>query len=353
MDNTPTIQITSPAEGSVQTGPFEYLASATFKPTLSSSKGIIYCYYGTPTNPSSGLIMHKNCTTESCTIKHSELKGKLWEPPTGEYGAYCRADGVGNVGIVGDTKNFKVDRVPTIQIISPEDGSVQTGPFDVKVTATFKPTLNSAKGSINCYYGSPTNPTNLFLSKQCTTESCTIKHSELKGKLWEPPTGEYGVVCKATAGSNGSANDTKNFKVDRVPTIQITSPAEGSVQTGPFDVKATAIFKPTLNNAKGSISCYYGSPTNPTNLFLSKQCTTESCTIKHSELKGKLWEPPTGEYGVVCKATAGSNGSANDTKNFKVDRVPTIQIISPEDGSVQTGPFDVKVTATFKPTLNS
>jgi hypothetical protein len=204
-----------------------------------------------------------------------------------------------------------VDRVPTIQIISPEDGSVQTGPFDVKVTATFKPTLNSAKGSINCYYGSPTNPTNLFLSKQCTTESCTIKHSELKGKLWEPPTGEYGVVCKATAGSNGSANDTKNFKVDKTPIVSITSPI-GKVLS-PFDIAGEITFKPTLNSSKGSYTVYLNN-----NVVSRKSCNTESCDYSYKAEKGVLYTMAPGGPHKIKITAVGGGSTKTDEKEFEV-----------------------------------
>jgi hypothetical protein len=51
LDNTPSITTTGPANGSTLSGPFDVMATATFTPTLSETKGSISCAYGPKANP--------------------------------------------------------------------------------------------------------------------------------------------------------------------------------------------------------------------------------------------------------------------------------------------------------------
>jgi RHS repeat-associated protein len=75
LDNTPEVSVISP-EGRV-CSPFDIVGKATFKPSLSVYKGVIYAYID------DGSMGHKNCPTESCFYSYRELTGSLYDLPPG------------------------------------------------------------------------------------------------------------------------------------------------------------------------------------------------------------------------------------------------------------------------------
>jgi RHS repeat-associated protein len=197
LDNTPTINVASPT-GTV-TGPFDLAGTATFKPTLSSYKGTIEVYLN------DGLYTYKSCYTESCTYSYKELSGKFFEMGHGgPYTLKLKASGGGASASAQST--FHVDNTPTISVTSPT-GTV-SGPFDLAGTATFKPTQNSYKGTIEVYLNG-----GLYTYKECYTQSCTYSYKELSGKFFEMPQGGPYTLKLRASGGGASASDTSTFYV--------------------------------------------------------------------------------------------------------------------------------------------
>ena len=73
LDNTPSVAVTSPS-GTVS-GPFDITGAATFKPTLSATKGTINLHI----NGYYASAATKYCTAETCSFSYEELKGKKYE----------------------------------------------------------------------------------------------------------------------------------------------------------------------------------------------------------------------------------------------------------------------------------
>jgi hypothetical protein len=72
-------------------------------------------------------------------------RGKLH----GKHGFYGYASDC--TGTDEDIYVLTLDNTPTVAITSPADGAILSAPFDIIGTATFKPTLEPVKGTINLY----------------------------------------------------------------------------------------------------------------------------------------------------------------------------------------------------------
>ncbi len=197
LDNTPTVTVTGPT--GVISGTFDVTGTATFKPTLSATKGYIYA------EVNGGFIHFKACLTEICSFSYKDLAGKLYE--MGHGGPYTvRLDASGGGSWASDQKTFSVDNTPTVTVTGPT--GVISGTFDVTGTATFKPTLNATKGTITATING------FFLAqKNCTTENCSFSYQQLTGNLYSlPPGGPYTVRLVARGGG-ATASDQKTFEV--------------------------------------------------------------------------------------------------------------------------------------------
>ncbi|KPK90729.1 MAG: hypothetical protein AMJ94_08625 [Deltaproteobacteria bacterium SM23_61] len=300
LDNTPSIQITSPQEA-VVSGPIEVAGTAVFKPTLNTQKGAIDLYVN-----SRWTGMRKKCMTEECTFSFQEIAGHLYDMGHGgPYTVELVASGGG--AKANDSKTFKVDNTPSIQITSPQE-AVVSGPIEVAGTAVFKPTLNAQKGAIDLYVNSRWTG----MRKKCMTEECTFSFQEIAGHLYDMGHGGPYTVELVASGGGAKASDSKTFKVDNTPSIYITSP-EGIVSP-PFDIAGSAVFKPTNSNVKGTISVYI----NNRYTGISKSCPTENCTLSYKDMRGYLYSPsPGGPYTIQFWATGGG-ARAKDEKTFKV-----------------------------------
>lgn len=209
------------------------------------------------------------------------------------------------------TYTLQLDNTPSISVVSPTSGTI-SGPFDVATAAQFQPTLNTIKGSILCYGPNGVN----YGGADCTSESCSYSYNQWAGHLLQYNTGDYSVTCRADGG--GVLNyDTRAFHVDETPTIHIASPTDGAIIRGPFDVAATAQFKPSLYSPLGYIICYGANGAN----YGGANCTSETCTSSYQQWSGRLLDLNTGSYTVTCRADGGGM-LVYDTKSFQVDKTP-------------------------------
>ncbi len=298
-DNIPSVRITAPNE--TVSGPFDITGSATFKTTLGTTKGTITLYIGH--NPYAYAT--KSCLTQSCTFSYKDLTGQLYElRHGGPYTVKLIASGGG--AAASDQKSFTVDNTPSVTVATPS-GTV-SGPFDITGSATFKPTLSPTKGTIALYI----NNVYTYISKSCPTETCTFSYKDLTGQLYERYHGGPYTVKLIASGSGASASDQKSFSVDNTPSVSVIDPS--GVVLSPFDITGTATFKPTLSPTKGTIALYI----NNAYTYVSKTCTTQTCTFSYQELSGNLYSrSPGGPYTVRLLATGGG-ASASDQKTFWV-----------------------------------
>ncbi|MDR2861578.1 MAG: hypothetical protein LBV07_03395, partial [Syntrophobacterales bacterium] len=207
VNNTPTVTVTSPS-GTVS-GPFNITGTATFKPTLSATKGTIKFYLNNSLLP----MASKTCSTETCSFNYEEVKGTKYEMNHGgPYTAKLVAESAWS-GSVSDISTFNVDNMPAIAITSPQSGTVSASTAmlsDITGIATFKPTSSATKGTIKLYMNGSLYATT---TKTCTTEICSFSYKEVKGQIFNFQAGSnYTIKLEATAGG-ASASDTKAIEV--------------------------------------------------------------------------------------------------------------------------------------------
>jgi RHS repeat-associated protein len=210
----------------------------------------------------------------------------------------------------GGTATVTYDNTPTITSIEPS-GETYSAPFDIKVTAIFKPTLNPIKGRIYGYAGG------YLPGKYCYTENCTYSYQELTGSLFDPSHGgpyPFNITANPTGGT--PVNRQSTYSMDKTPSISVTEPV-GTVSS-PVNFKATASFKPTLNSRKGYIRAYIDRWIIPYGYLGQKDCYTETCTYDYQELKGSLLTLPTGTTTVSFYANGSKGGSADASQAFSV-----------------------------------
>lgn len=208
-----------------------------------------------------------------------------------------------------------MDKTPTVELTGPS-GTV-SAPFDVTGVATFKKavTPSTVRGNIYAYIN---NSSIVGRPKACTTETCTFSYQELTGQLYDYVSHgvPYTIRLEAQAIGGPTAIDTGSFSVDKMPTVTITSPPGGRVQT-PFEIAGIATFKPTTNSTKGSISVYFN------NGYLGgKNCTTETCEYSYLELYGKLYPAAAGTKGTLKLTATGGGASASDEREIFVEVLP-------------------------------
>jgi hypothetical protein len=126
----------------------------------------------------------------------------------GPYTVMLRATGGGTSVTASGT--FSVDKKPTVSIAAPI--GIVTSPFDVTGTATFKPTLNTTKGTISAYING-----GYIGNKTCTTETCRYSYQEITGNLISRSPGENYTVKMIASGGGTSNFDQKQFSVETDP----------------------------------------------------------------------------------------------------------------------------------------
>jgi hypothetical protein len=349
-------------------GPVAWGASALVDVSVQGDGGVVVTVSGSFESCTRCDSSGQNCTTTnsgyvslylgqpwvSGTRPACEVRGngsakcsQTWDQGKlhGKHGFYGYASDC--TGTDEDIYVLTLDNTPAVAITSPADGAILSAPFDITGTAAFKPTLEPVKGRIDLYIDSTAAWYDLRASKSCMSESCSFSHQEIKGALLDfPHGGPHTIIMTASGGGASSITKTK-FTVDKMPTVAITSPANGAVLSAPFDITGTATFKPTLEPVKGRIDLYLDSTENWHYMQASKSCTTEVCSLSYQEIKGALLDYPHGGPHTIYLLAYGGGTSVLVQSKFSMDKMPTVSITSPT-GTV-SAPFDITGTATFKP----
>jgi hypothetical protein len=192
-----------------------------------------------------------------------------WAPGAGNYTVVASADD-GNGGSASDTVSISVtaNQNPTVDITSPVDGSSHVAGTTIALSATT---------------GDPDGHT--------VTVSWTANGSAIAAP-WVPAAGNYTVVASASDGRGGTATDSVSVTVtnpNRNPTVDITSPADGSSYVSGSTIALTA----TTGDPDGHpVAIAWTANGNPI---------------------AAPWIPGAGTYTVVATASDGHGGTATDS----------------------------------------
>ena len=119
IDKTPTVSAIEP-KGKTQS-PLNIQGHATFKPTLSATKGSISAYL-VYTSGTSTLIGSKSCATEECNYNYQDLTGNLYQLNPGSYQIKFRATGGGATSEI-------IEPFEVVEYVNNTDGSCENTPF--------------------------------------------------------------------------------------------------------------------------------------------------------------------------------------------------------------------------------
>ncbi len=168
----------------------------------------------------------------------------------------------------------------------------------------------SSDGSVFLWVGGPSP---LCSSGGSGSASCTVTFD--RGQ-WN---GSHTFRAVAIGVCDSTYSDTYyTLTIDNTPTLNLTNPIGNSVSS-PFDINATATFKPTLNSTKGYITGYIKAPGafQPSSLPI-KYCTALSCTYSYKELAGSLYYLQPGEQYKIRLEASGGGASTPVEKTFDV-----------------------------------
>ncbi len=200
VDKSPTVSVTGPS-GTVSE-PFDITGTATFKPTLSATKGTIHAYVN------GGYVGGKPCSSETCSFSYKEISGRLYDMNHG--GPYTiRLVASGGGASASDEKTFLIDKTPTVNIITPR--GCTNSPFNIIGTATFQPTLSATKGTIYAYVNG-----GYIGGISCSSENCTFDYLTLRGALYSLPAREAYVLKLTASGGGASASVQTLFSVHTI-----------------------------------------------------------------------------------------------------------------------------------------
>ncbi|MFZ5759521.1 MAG: RHS repeat-associated core domain-containing protein [Thermodesulfobacteriota bacterium] len=349
LDNTPVIQAISPG-GATLNAPFDITARVSFSPTLNTTKGAIYAYLVWPSGAAT-FLRAKSCTNEECGFSYQELTRSLYDlNHGGPYKIKIRATG-GGASSEKEGEPFYIDKTPAIGAITP-GGTTLHAPFDITASATFKPTLSTTKGTIYAYLVWPSGAATYLRAKSCTSEECGFSYQELAGSLYDlNHGGPYKIKIRATGSGASSEKEGEPFSIDKTPAIGAITPG-GATLDAPFDITASATFKPTLSTTKGTISAWFVLPNGAMIYQGGKTCTTLDCDYSYQAQTGTLYDYYHGGPYKIKITASGSGTSVTELgEEFYIDKTPSISSITPGGGTVDE-PFDITARAAFKETTN-
>ncbi|WAS85148.1 MULTISPECIES: adventurous gliding motility protein AgmC [unclassified Corallococcus] len=290
----PTVAITAPANNSTVTNP----TNVTVTGTAANATSVTLTVNGTNYGP-----IAVTGGTWSQVLSPSPL-------PNGTYNVSAVSTN-GTTNSTTATSTFTVNvPTPTVAISTPANGSTVNTP---NVTVT----------------GTATNATSVTVTFQGTNYPATLTGNNWTVALPGPlAAGTYTVTAVSTnvQGTN-STTASSTFTV-ALPTVAITTPANGSTVTNP-NVTVT------------------GTAANATSVTVTFQGTNYPATVTGGSWSVALPGPlANGTYTVTAVSTDGTNNSTQASSTFTVAvPAPTVAITTPANGSTTTNP-NVTVTGT-------
>jgi RHS repeat-associated protein len=318
-----TVNLTSPANGSIYAAP----ATVTFSAVANNLNGTlskIQFFSGTSSLCLSDITsLATSAITATCTPSGLAV---------GTYNITAKVtDNLGAVATSGVT-SITVQPAPPISLTSPNNGAIYTAPATITLNATTAYN-NGTVTKVDFYNG-------VTLLGTSTTAPYAFAWVNV-------PVGSYSITAKATDNA-GAVTTSSAISISVVAanpglTVNLTSPANGSIYTAP----ATVTFSAAANNLNGKLSRIdFYSGTNALCLSdiasfatsaITATCTPSSFAIGTYEITVKV----TDNLGAVT--TTGVTTITVQTTNI----LPTVSITSPAANSnFNVFPASVNITAT-------
>ncbi len=244
-------------------------------------------------------------------------------PAAGNYSLTAKATDNNGGTTVSDTIKVNVNTLPTVAISSPANQAAYTAGSDVVLNANAADT-DGTIAKVEFYEGST-------LLGQSTTAPYSF--------TWNNPGPRfYNITAKATDNNGGTAvADTVRIKINTLPSVAISSPADLAAITSGTDLTINA----NATDADGSVAkveFYQGST-------LLGQSTTAPYSFTWTNL-------PAGAYALTAKATDNNGGTTlSAIVNVTVSAAPTVSISAPINNATFTANSNISLNANTTGTI--
>lgn len=326
-NKAPSVSITSPSSGTTLAGP----ATITLVAAASDSDGSV------------SKVEFYNGSSLVATTTGSPYNATFTGVPNGTYTVTARAyDNLGastTSAAVTVTVATTVNKAPLVTLTSPANGASYAAPATVTLTAT----ASDSDGSISRveFYNGTTK------LGQSTVSPYSYTWSNVAA-------GSYSVTARAYDNAGASTSSTPANvtvtgttttpppTVNQLPTVSLTSPANGSIYTAP----ATVTLSASASDADGAISKveFYNGMTK------LGQSTESPYSYTWSSVAA-------GSYSVTARAYDNAGASTSSTPVIvtvtgttttpppTVNQLPTVSLTSPANGSKYRAPATITIAA--------
>ena len=311
----PTVNLTSPSNGSNFTAP----ASITLTATASDADGII-----------SKVEFFSGSTKlgEDLSSPYSFVWNGVAEE---NYSITAKATDNGGLNTTSQTANVAVkspiNLAPSVNLTSPSNGSN----FTALAAITLAASASDVDGTIS--------KVEFFNGSTKMGEDLTAPYSFVWNNV---PEGNYSITAKTT--DNGGLSTTSqsieitasNGTANLAPSVSLTSPSNGSNFTAPASITLTA----TASDGDGTIS--------KVEFFNGSTKLGEDLSSPYSFVWNGVAE---GTYSITAKATDNGGLSATSYSIYVTvatsiaNMAPVISLTSPSNGSNFTAPATITLTA--------
>jgi hypothetical protein len=311
----PTVAITAPANNATFTAP----ATIAITATAADSDGTISKveFFNGTTLLGAGTLSGGNYVYSWANVA------------AGTYTITAKATDNRNATVTSNAVTVKVNppanKPPIVSITAPADNTLVNAPSTFALTATASDS-DGTVAKVEFFEG-----TNLLGEAALTNGSYVYSWTNV-------PAGNYVVTAVATddKGATGTS-DPVNLKVNALPTVTITAPANNST----YVALANIALSVTATDVDGSITKVE---------LLSGTTVLGEATLSNGAYAVSWTNVPVGNYSITARATDDRGGIAVSapiaiTVNAPANQAPTINWISPSTNAVVNAPGTFALTA--------
>lgn len=296
---SPTVSVTSPANGA------SFIAPANITASASDSDGTI------------SKVDFYQGTTLIGTDTVAPYSFNWNNVAAGSYSLTARATDNNGATSTSAAVNITVNAVPTVSITSPANGASFTSLANIPISANASDS-NGTISKVDFYQGTTLIGTD-------TTAPYSFNWNNVAA-------GSYSLTARATDNDDAtSTSGAVTVSVNALPAVSITSPANGANFTAPANITITA----NASDSGGSISRvdFYQGTT------LIGTSTASPYTISWNNVAA-------GSYSLTARATDNLDATTTSTAvSITVNAPPTVSITSPANGASFTAPANIIITA--------